>query len=632
MTVIPVLPVILFTGSNPQDTKRLRLEEEAKKIKKALASGAQDLRFLAEGAVTADELRQLLLRYTPAVVHCSGHGEDGDETASGIKFENDRGMTHLVSAESLADLFKLFPHVQCLVLNACHSESVAEAISHHIPYVIGMRGSIGDKAALKFSEGFYDGLAHGRTFDDAFDLGCNCIELHDIAESLVPVLKKRPGAFPQSLCQMPNMQERPGLLSVPSRRQPTLDGNHPALSMPLLDPVSGRPRIQKSFVHISEVSSDMVAWSGIAVKDVVDLCWGQPTDGIVSQIAIRFVARYSRQKLLANGFLRLAVHGGVKLFEAQEVDLWPARCREAADTCLGVRHKYWLPTAVANSHPEAWQFATVGPLAMLEGEQADEQSPLPTQYKGDDLAATLEEYMDRWVLKRLDVLVEQVLDGRSVELLELNIHPEFIKSMTKIWPIWHQAIDSDPRLLRHMLASILTTAEKAKARADAAVLRAGPRTVETCLLPAVIFALSIEVALRSGLSPKMGRTPTNFELKAEDAHLVGLQLARGVALDQALSQLTWSTSYVLLAHERTPITSLRHGRRIGKPEDPLRTLTQPSIGNTTIITQDTHFRHLLAHKPSELREYLHEALEEMDQEFKEEAKRVIASVASRICA
>lgn len=45
----------------------------------------------------------------------------------------------------------------------------------HIDYVIGMRDSVFDKAAIAFSIGFYDSLGYGRNIEEAFSLGKNAI-------------------------------------------------------------------------------------------------------------------------------------------------------------------------------------------------------------------------------------------------------------------------------------------------------------------------------------------------------------------------------------------------------------------------------------------------------------------------
>ena len=75
-----------------------------------------------------------------------------------------------------------------MVLNACYSETQANAIAEHIPYVIGMNAEISDAAALEFSTAFYDALGAGKNIEFAHATGCNAIQMAGIPEHLVPVL------------------------------------------------------------------------------------------------------------------------------------------------------------------------------------------------------------------------------------------------------------------------------------------------------------------------------------------------------------------------------------------------------------------------------------------------------------
>jgi hypothetical protein len=81
--------------------------------------------------------------------------------------------------------------VDCVILNACYSETQAKAIAQYVPYVIGIKNEIGDKAAIAFSVGFYKALSADKAFEKAYRFGCVEIKLHGIAEDLTPVLLKR---------------------------------------------------------------------------------------------------------------------------------------------------------------------------------------------------------------------------------------------------------------------------------------------------------------------------------------------------------------------------------------------------------------------------------------------------------
>ena len=102
----------------------------------------------------------------------------------------------LVETVALTELFKLFAdNIECIILNACYSEIQADVLAKHIPYVIGMKKAIGDKAAIKFATGFYNALCAGESVEFAYKLGCNVIQLEGIPEHLTPDLKKKTSSF-----------------------------------------------------------------------------------------------------------------------------------------------------------------------------------------------------------------------------------------------------------------------------------------------------------------------------------------------------------------------------------------------------------------------------------------------------
>ncbi|GAB1543888.1 hypothetical protein NUACC21_65640 [Scytonema sp. NUACC21] len=181
---------ILIVSANPIDTNKLRLDEEVREIQIALerSRSRDEFQIITRGAVRIDDLRRTLLDNEPQVVHFSGHGKGAD----GIAVENNSGYAQLVSTESLRNLFGLFKEqVECVLLNACYSESQAEVIYQNIDCVIGMEHDITDKAAINFSIAFYDALGAGRSYQDAFDFGRNNIDLNGIPEFLTPKIKIR---------------------------------------------------------------------------------------------------------------------------------------------------------------------------------------------------------------------------------------------------------------------------------------------------------------------------------------------------------------------------------------------------------------------------------------------------------
>lgn len=185
------LQTILFLAANPKDTDRLRLDQELRDVAEGLQRSKQRDTFKLEHrfAVRPLDFQRAMLDCSPQIIHFSGHGSG----QGGLVFEDKLGNAKLIEGKALADLFDLFAEsVKCVLLNGCYSEVQAKDIVQHIPYVIGMNQSIGDKAAIAFAVGFYDAIGAGRDIEFAYKNGCSSIRLEGIPEHLTPVLLKSP--------------------------------------------------------------------------------------------------------------------------------------------------------------------------------------------------------------------------------------------------------------------------------------------------------------------------------------------------------------------------------------------------------------------------------------------------------
>ncbi|WP_445314293.1 AAA-like domain-containing protein [Microcoleus vaginatus] len=181
---------ILFLAANPKNTTPVDLQKEAKEIAEGLQRSQKADKFQLEQqwAVTPREMQRAILDYKPEIVHFSGHGAG----EGGLALEDEAGQIKLVNAKALAALFEAFKeYVECVILNACYSEVQAEAIARHIPYVIGMKQTVGDNAAREFAVGFYDTLVAGESIERAYKLGCVSISMAGISEEPTPILKKK---------------------------------------------------------------------------------------------------------------------------------------------------------------------------------------------------------------------------------------------------------------------------------------------------------------------------------------------------------------------------------------------------------------------------------------------------------
>jgi hypothetical protein len=187
---------ILFVAADPTDASRLRLGEEFREIQEKLKLAKLRDRFrleLPQLSVRPADISQALLDILPRIVHFSGHGA----STGTLCFENEIGQTHFVQPDALAALFEQFANqINCVLLNACYSETQAKAIAEYVEYVVGMNQAISDKAAIAFAVGFYQALGAGRTIEEAYKLGCVQIRLQGVPEHLTPVLVKKGQAKP----------------------------------------------------------------------------------------------------------------------------------------------------------------------------------------------------------------------------------------------------------------------------------------------------------------------------------------------------------------------------------------------------------------------------------------------------
>ncbi|BAY35572.1 diguanylate cyclase (plasmid) [Nostoc carneum NIES-2107] len=182
-----MVKTILILAANPKHTSHLELDSEIRDIEDILKRSVYRDEFRLEKrlAVRVEDLQNAVLEVQPWIVHFCGHGSGSE----GIFLETETGQPQLISTTAIADLFRLLANrVECVLLNACYSEVQAKAIVEHINYVIGMHQEIEDGAARAFTRGFYEALGNEQSIKDAYNFGCNRIQL--LFENSTPIDRK----------------------------------------------------------------------------------------------------------------------------------------------------------------------------------------------------------------------------------------------------------------------------------------------------------------------------------------------------------------------------------------------------------------------------------------------------------
>ena len=163
---------ILMLTANPANTTKLNLDKEHSDIIQKLQKKQAFFNIILKKAVSGIEFKEFTYQEKPDILHFSGHGEK-----AGIMVQNDdKNKGELIPISGLKALFKFLKkhcNIKVVLLNACHTQEQAAAISKFVDYVIGTNVAINDTAAIAFSSGFYFYLAEGdkMKIEDAFDSG-----------------------------------------------------------------------------------------------------------------------------------------------------------------------------------------------------------------------------------------------------------------------------------------------------------------------------------------------------------------------------------------------------------------------------------------------------------------------------
>ncbi|SPJ25057.1 CHAT domain-containing protein [Palleronia abyssalis] len=164
-----------------RDYMPIRPDKEAMELRERMAAVQNPRRrpiFETVYATRVDQIQQEMVRHDPKVLHFSGHGGGGS-----LVFEDRDGRASPLDGEMLARIVETYGELECLVLHACYSDEIAKACAAHVPYVVGSTDAISDFTAPKFTYMFYQAIATGRPYRQAFEMGRNEVALVDQAEA-----------------------------------------------------------------------------------------------------------------------------------------------------------------------------------------------------------------------------------------------------------------------------------------------------------------------------------------------------------------------------------------------------------------------------------------------------------------
>jgi len=156
---------ILFVSANSRD-QYVDIEREHRSLQKLVEAGGHSLRVLpaAEVVDLRDAVRSNGHEKPFDILHFSGHITEKE----GLHLRGKGRQKETFSGEKLKELLT-GSEVRLVVLNACHSETLAISISEVVPAVIGAVHLIRDVVARQFTRNFYAALNENSTVKEAFE-------------------------------------------------------------------------------------------------------------------------------------------------------------------------------------------------------------------------------------------------------------------------------------------------------------------------------------------------------------------------------------------------------------------------------------------------------------------------------
>jgi CHAT domain len=145
------------------------------------------------------------------VLHFSGHGD-----ASGhLYLRGGDGAPLPVGGEHLTTVISRFrERIPLVVLNACYTAQLADALASSIDVVVGMTRAVDDRAAICFSERFYQTLIfEGGSIQDAFNVAKASVQGEFRDERNEPCLRCRDGVDPSQIVLFSSLRDDTRLAS-----------------------------------------------------------------------------------------------------------------------------------------------------------------------------------------------------------------------------------------------------------------------------------------------------------------------------------------------------------------------------------------------------------------------------------
>jgi tetratricopeptide (TPR) repeat protein len=183
--------LVLFLSATPNDQEELKFVEAYKDIKAKVEGATYNEQFdcRQDNKVSIEEMQTYLWKLKPQIVHFFGHGEKGY-----LMLQDANGEVEEAQIKPFAEMFGILNNrggiskeqrIRCVVLCACSSGKIAEAVSKYVEFAIGTIAPISEESARIFAKIFYFHLCSGDSLQDAFDMANSQVSFKNQKENKI---------------------------------------------------------------------------------------------------------------------------------------------------------------------------------------------------------------------------------------------------------------------------------------------------------------------------------------------------------------------------------------------------------------------------------------------------------------
>jgi hypothetical protein len=175
--------LLFFTGPQFQNAPQADWSREFEGLKEVLENqSCMELEPPTFSGKRSDFARLLSPKTAPDLLHFSGHGQKRN-----LLLLNEFNQQSTLEENEAKILFADCKNMG-VVLNACSSARVAEAISGSVLFAVGYQGLLQDEIAIAFTKSFYRLLSENYTLSRAFEIAVTTIGGSGLHADTTPIL------------------------------------------------------------------------------------------------------------------------------------------------------------------------------------------------------------------------------------------------------------------------------------------------------------------------------------------------------------------------------------------------------------------------------------------------------------